>query len=342
MLVSVIVPIYNMEKYLHECLDSLVNQTFKDIEIILVDDGSTDSSNQICQEYVNKYGNVFLLTKENEGQQAAWMMGVEHSHGEYIGFVDSDDYADVTMYEKLYKCAIETNADIVMCDRKDIQLTGEKYNSYNLKPYYSEENIHEIQDRVFASLKGGGISISRWDKLFKREIFIPNIKYCVDKSRHCEDRFIVPACLFTAKTLAYVPEPLYNYRLVKNSSSRKPRKLLYEIIENLYRRQTEMLKDKGLYKKYSKQLDAAKIDYIRMIVVRNLCSDMPIKERYRMARELLSNPTNKKCVLENKSECVYKFGKYIYWCFKLNNATVMVFGAAIFKLFSVEKDLFKN
>lgn len=340
-MISVIVPVYNMENYLRECLDSLVNQTFKDIEIILVDDGSTDSSNQICQEYVNKYSNVVLLTKENEGQQSAWMMGVEHSHGEYIGFVDSDDYADITMYEKLYKCAIKTDADIVMCTLRIFSSNKEEYRTYDLKPYYGKEDIHEIHDRVFSSLKGGGISIARWNKLFKREIFIPNVKYCVDKSRHCEDRFIVPACLFTAKTFAYVDEPLYNYRLVKNSSSRKPQKLLYGIIENLYRRQTEMLKDKGIYEKYSKQLDVAKIDYIRIIVVRNLCSNISIKERYRMARELLTNPVNKRCVLKNKSECVYKFGKFIYLCFKLNSAAIMVFGAAIFKLFLVKKNSYK-
>ena len=114
--VSVIVPVYNVEEYLERCLDSLVNQTLKDIEIIIVNDGSTDGSKEIIQKYLNKYKNIVYLEKENGGLSSARNYGIPYAKGEYIGFVDSDDYVELTMYEKMYNKAIEEKSDMVECD----------------------------------------------------------------------------------------------------------------------------------------------------------------------------------------------------------------------------------
>ena len=115
--VSVIVPVYNVEKYIDKCLESLVNQTLKDIEIIIVNDGSTDNSIKIVEEYKEKYKNkIIYLEKENGGLSDARNYGIQYAKGEYIAFLDSDDYVDRKMYEKLYNKAIENNSDIVECD----------------------------------------------------------------------------------------------------------------------------------------------------------------------------------------------------------------------------------
>ena len=114
--VSVIVPVYNVEEYLERCLDSLVNQTLKDIEIIIVNDGSTDGSKEIIQKYLNKYKNIVYLEKENGGLSSARNYGIPYAKGEYIGFVDSDDYVEITMYENMYNKAIEEKSDMVECD----------------------------------------------------------------------------------------------------------------------------------------------------------------------------------------------------------------------------------
>ena len=110
--VSVIVPVYNVEKYLSDCLDSLIKQTLKDIEIICVDDGSTDNSHKILLEYARKDDRILVLQQENSKQGTARNKGLEIAKGEYIGFVDSDDWVDEDFYEKLYIAAIEKDSDI--------------------------------------------------------------------------------------------------------------------------------------------------------------------------------------------------------------------------------------
>ena len=111
--VSIIIPIYNVERYLRQCLDSVVNQTLKDIEIICVDDGSTDNSVFVLKDYQKKYSNIKLITTKRLGCYNARNLGLKEAKGEYIGFVDSDDYVNIEMYDKMYSKAIQLNADIV-------------------------------------------------------------------------------------------------------------------------------------------------------------------------------------------------------------------------------------
>ena len=114
--VSVIVPVYNVEAYLERCLDSLVKQTLEEMEIIVVNDGTKDNSQAIIDRYAAAYPQkVISLIKENGGLSDARNYGIPYAHGEYIGFVDSDDYLNVTMYQKLYDRAAETDSDIVVC-----------------------------------------------------------------------------------------------------------------------------------------------------------------------------------------------------------------------------------
>ena len=116
--ISVIVPIYNVEKYLAKCIDSIINQTLTNIEIILVNDGSTDNSRKIIDKYDKKDSRIKVIHKKNGGQGSARNAGLDIAKGEYIGFVDSDDWIDSNMYENLYNAAISNNADIVVCNRK--------------------------------------------------------------------------------------------------------------------------------------------------------------------------------------------------------------------------------
>ena len=114
-MLSVIVPVYNVEKYLRRCVESILAQTEHDLEIILVDDGSTDTSGEICDEYAKKYGRIKTIHKENGGLTSAWIAGAKASVGDYLGFVDSDDWIDMDMYKRMYKKAKSHNADMVLC-----------------------------------------------------------------------------------------------------------------------------------------------------------------------------------------------------------------------------------
>lgn len=329
MKVSVIVPVYNVDKYLEECLTSIENQTLKDVEVIIVNDGSTDNSPEICKKFVSKNDNFIYIEKENGGLMSAWLEGVNASTGDYIGFVDSDDSVMPTMFEKLYNKAIETNADIVMCGRKDVTLSGVKDVVDNYKEFYSEQEIGEIHNNVYPSLKAGNVSLARWNKLFKRQVFMPNLKYCESKSRYCEDRFIVPACLYTAKTFAYVSEPLYVYRMRKSANSKTGSSKLLSAMEHLIEVQYQMLKDKGLYEKYKNDVELFNLNCIKVAFERNVFNVTNKKQRKINAKELL-NKKNRELVLKHKADCLYKFGKYIYWCYKLNSVCLVLIGAKLF------------
>ena len=112
---SVIIPVYNVEEYLNECLDSITNQTLEGIEIICIDDGSTDNSPNLLKEYQKKDQRIKIITKENGGQATARNLGIKEAHGEYIAFIDSDDFIEPEMLEKLYTKAKNNNLDIAMC-----------------------------------------------------------------------------------------------------------------------------------------------------------------------------------------------------------------------------------
>ena len=114
-LISVIVPVYNVENYLPRCLDSIINQTYTNLEILLVDDGATDNSGKLCDEYAQKDNRIRVFHKENGGVSSARNMGLDNATGEYIAFVDSDDYIDKCMYEIMLNSSVQNNADIVVC-----------------------------------------------------------------------------------------------------------------------------------------------------------------------------------------------------------------------------------
>ena len=114
MKISIIVPVYNVEKYLERCLDSLINQTLKDIEIICINDGSTDNSSEILKEYAKKDSRIIIINQNNQGISVARNNGMNKAKGKYIGFVDSDDWVDLDFFEKLYKAAEKHNAQIAV------------------------------------------------------------------------------------------------------------------------------------------------------------------------------------------------------------------------------------
>lgn len=159
--VSVIVPVYNTEKYLHKCLDSLVNQTLDDIEIVIVNDGSKDSSPEIIKEYMEKYpGKFSYASQENSGQAVARNKGVQMATGDFIGFLDSDDAAKADMFEKMYNKATETDADMVVCDYEYI--TDKQVIVKNVKTF---KNQRDMFIDCF---------VDPWNKLFKASVLKNN------------------------------------------------------------------------------------------------------------------------------------------------------------------------
>jgi glycosyltransferase involved in cell wall biosynthesis len=167
-LISIIVPVYNVENYIKKCVDSIKNQSYSNLEIILVDDGSTDTSGEICDELAINDNRIIVIHKKNGGQSDARNSGLKIMKGEYIGFVDSDDYIDSNMYEHMLRYMLDNQLDVVMCGTSSVfgekEVASKKFDSYILT---DKEDI--IED-VFAKSYEGSTTIV-CNKLFKRKIF---------------------------------------------------------------------------------------------------------------------------------------------------------------------------
>lgn len=206
--VSVIVPVYGVEKYIAKCLDSLVNQTLKDIEIIVVNDGSPDNSQKIIDKYVKKYPDkVKSYIKENGGQGSARNYGLAKAKGEYIGYVDSDDFINLNMYEKLYNKAKEKdNLDVVICGAKKIY--DDNYNTA-INPLFLKTNNNKT-NAFF-----GDVGVC--NKIYKKEILLNN-KLAFRENVWYEDLAFTCKVIINSQKIDFINEPLYNYLVRKGST----------------------------------------------------------------------------------------------------------------------------
>ena len=210
--VSVIIPVYNVEKYLRECLNSVINQTLKDIEIILVDDGSTDSSLSICQEYAKKDDRIIVLTQQNQGAAVARNNGIKIAKGEYLSILDSDDYFDLSMLEKLYNKAVKDDLDITICRAQALNDLDKKISDmqYSVKEkYLPNKEIFNYKDfckYVFNFCVGWS-----WDKLYKSSfVSIHNLKF--QNLRSTNDMLFVFLSLVFAEKISILDDILITHR----------------------------------------------------------------------------------------------------------------------------------
>jgi len=206
--VSVIVPVYNVEEYLPKCLDSLINQTLSDIEIIVVNDGSPDNSQDIIDEYKKKDKRIISIIKENKGVGSARNLGLEKTRGEYISYVDSDDYIELDMLEKMYDKAKSEDLDIVIYGYKNIYPNKEV--PYIIPDNLIEETLNNKKSKIFNT-------VSPWSKIYKRIFLLEqDIKFVEDKVWY-EDFAYSVKLLSSTNKIGIVNKPLYNYLIRENS-----------------------------------------------------------------------------------------------------------------------------
>lgn len=208
LLISVIVPVYNVESYIRQCLDSIIGQTYPHLEIILIDDGSTDNSGIICDEYSQKDQRIIVIHKDNGGLSSARNAGLGIASGTYIAFVDSDDWLDRETYKVCQECIIANGSpDIIMYGYKQITPN-------NISSHIWNSNTRGIQDAICGLMNTTDFIPSVWSRLFKKEKFF-NLKFY--QGRVYEDVSFSLLAHLIANTFIYLPLPLYNYR--SNSSS---------------------------------------------------------------------------------------------------------------------------
>ena len=211
-LVSIIVPVYNAEDYLHQCIDSILGQTYRNIEVILVDDGSTDNSGDICREYANVDSRIIVLSQKNAGAAAARNKGIDIARGEYIGFVDSDDYIDSDMYEILVDAIQENNADVAQILSRRVTNDGAVVNQELIDR--TENNppvIYHSEGAIEHYLTGNH---SLWCHIYMATLF--NNLY-IPEGMSGEDLAVVIPLYDRCNRVVKVNKYKYNYRLNLNS-----------------------------------------------------------------------------------------------------------------------------
>ena len=249
---SIIIPVYNVEEYLEECLDSISKQTMEDIEIICIDDGSTDNSPDILENYSKKDKRIRIITKENGGQASARNLGIQEAQGEYIAFVDSDDFIEETMFEKLYTKATDNNLDIAMCK---IALYDNQTEEINKNAWYYmlgvfrdfEKDIFNHKDTKEFTCE---ISVTPYNKIYKKSLLKDNNILFPEGLIFEDEKFFYDVYL-RAKHVSIVNEFLYYYRVNRKGSTVDISKESdYRDLVPIFKQIRETFKETGNYEDY--------------------------------------------------------------------------------------------
>lgn len=224
-LISIIIPVYNVEQYIRKCIESVIAQTYTNLEIIIVDDGSTDNSGKICDEFALNDARIRVYHRKNGGAAAARNYGLMHAHGEFIGFVDSDDYIDVDMYETILSY-MDNDVDIVACGRY-ICPFDQRRERITLRFTTSKCAKFNNEQAMLEWLKHRIISFGVYDKLFRQDV-IKNVRF--PNGRVCEDIPFTYYALKNSRNVVHIGIPKYYSFHSQNSVSRRP--FFYRRIDN--------------------------------------------------------------------------------------------------------------
>ena len=305
--VSVIVPVYNVEEYLEKCLDSLVNQTLKDIEIIIINDGSPDNSQQIIDSYAQKYKNIKPYIKENGGLSDARNFGIKKASGEYLAFLDSDDYVTTDMYEKMYEKAKSGNFDVVVCDLNYIY-------EDKIVPAYS--NLKTDTTNIKKAMLN--IYPAAWNKIFKKKLFSNGIEF--KKGVWFEDVEFLYRLLPYVKTIGVVHEHFNQYVQREGSITSTINPKIYHYIDN-WNGIIDFYKENKLYDQYKLELEYCYVRYLYATFIKQACL-----YDYKDYQEAVKNAI----INVKKTFPHYRKNKYFYQSIK--GIYLLIFNKTISKL----------
>lgn len=208
-LISVIVPIYKVEQYLKQCVESILSQTYTNLEVILVDDGSPDGCPDMCDDFAKEDSRVIVVHKKNGGLSDARNAGLDIASGEYIGFVDSDDFIAKNMYEILIREAEKNNADIALCNYTRVNCNGEKFNEPALQTHVIDHSYSKLEFIGELCRPYESYYVVAWNKIYRKTIF-DQLRFPVGKQH--EDEFLIHYLIDASEIITTVKESLYYYR----------------------------------------------------------------------------------------------------------------------------------
>lgn len=302
--ISVIVPVYNVEQYLERCVDSILAQTAEGLEIILVDDGSTDSSGALCDAYASRHEQIQVCHKKNGGLTSAWKAGLALASGKYTGFVDSDDWIDPDMYERMYAAAEREQADMTVCglvfDFEDPRIPRREESSNFTRETYSRREL----ENLFPSLLNDGyffgrtLQPARVTKLIRTELLRANVKYCDDCVAVGEDLQITFPVLLDTRKLCVVRNFFpYHYWINNKSITGKYDESYMDKVRLLTERLLFISRDKAVYD-FESQI---RNDFLSMTV---LAVKNEIYRNYKAGRKAVTANVKKICEAPDVREAI--------------------------------------
>lgn len=260
-MISIIIPVYNIEKYIEKCLDSILDQTYEDFEVIIVDDGSTDSSGQICDSYARTDNRIKVIHIKNGGASKARNIGIEYSSGDWITFVDGDDYIESTMLAELHRELCEKNLDAVSCDFRMVSEDSTKVlQNFSMVDWNQEKEVSLSQYLEY-------IWNCAWGWVFKRRMFEEYKLTFPENVKYCEDFHLMVRLCFYAKSIGKVDKVLYNYRQHSGSilnllNVREQRDDLW-----VYCDIVDFFKNCGVYSKYKRQMNWRLLNSLKEVLL---------------------------------------------------------------------------
>ena len=291
-LISIVVPIYNVENYLKKCVDTLINQTYRNIEIILVDDGSKDNCGKICDEYQEKDDRIKVVHKKNGGLSDARNAGIKEATGKYIAFLDADDYVDSTMYEKLYNVIKKEKAEIAICGYSRISEENiETKYPLKVEKYKKDRSIlYNMIGTLPKDAEDINIGMSVWKCLYDLEIIKKNELFFQSERVYISEDIIFQIEYFEfVNKVGLISDPLYKYRYNEVSLSKKYRKDRFEKQKILYLKEKSMLEERNwLDNELKNRLDRTFLMKVKACI----------------KSEVVANTESKKKKLENIKEIV--------------------------------------
>lgn len=295
-MISVLVPVYNVEKYLRRCLDSILKQTYADYEVVLVDDGSTDQSGAICDQYASEHKHIRVIHQKNAGLAQVRNVSLANAEGEFITFVDSDDAIEEAYLETLMTDLEQTGSDVSICSWSEVTDEGVRRElSWDRK----EEGLQvwSTENAVKTLLYQKGIDNNSWGKLYRRSV-IENIVF--PRGRHYEDIAVTYQILLNAKRVCYRPDALYLYTTntsgISQSAFTPKRMDLIDMAEGLYQ---------DIEKRYENYLCAARARLFRAYI--HVYLQIPSRKEFTVYRKRVSCGIRKHC-FRVLSDCDAKKG----------------------------------
>lgn len=323
-MVSVIVPVYNAEKYLDRCLLSIVNQTYNCLQIILVDDSSTDRSGQMCDEWAKKDKRIKVLHKENGGAGYARNTGLEYIAGDFVCFVDSDDYLDVTTIEKCISKMELDHSDTAVFSSQNVYNDGkvEVESVDTRKTYFDEKAVkEELFPSLFTLSMGYGVGV--WGKIFSADIIKRyNLRFLSEREIYSEDALFLLTYFSKCKSASAVAEHLYNYCENESSISRVYDKEKDEKLDIWLDKALEIAADENLSHKMiahiqSRYQDCAMVGFKQVVL-----SDMSFSSKIKLLKEKYNNE-KLKSTLNKEIVSLHGFAmRLFYFCVK-NKLTIL-------------------